>query len=269
MSDNENYNVKTSVGEFKVNKTKTHLRVGGKKYCIEIKLYDSKNPEEAELQWIITKDGGCELQDKLIQGDSTVHLLKLSFTLLKIYRKIQFVRLLDNSKYVCEFADSTKKSIYINKYNYLFHGGTWYDEKVGAVPIDTSLKTLYEETKPLYTEPLAKPPSFDFRNKILETELTPLYQATTTWKEFADLLHETYDKKTLCQKISPWYEYAVAILTNDRMLPEYWKIDISDINIPFTQIMTGGASRRTRKKKYIVYHEDYIISPSEMYDKTL
>ena len=87
--DNEKYNVSTSVGKFKIEKTKTHLRVGGKNFCVEILFQDPKMKEAAELQWLITKNGGCELEDKIIKGDLTVHLLKLSLTLLKIYRNIQ------------------------------------------------------------------------------------------------------------------------------------------------------------------------------------
>lgn len=268
--DNENYKVQTSVGIFRVGKTQTHLQIGGKKFCVDIKLYDSGMPDLAELQWLITKDGGCELNDKLIKGDATVHLLNLSLTILKLYRKVQFIKLLDNSKYDCVIDDKTNKTIYINKYNYLFHGGTWYDEKIGAIPIDPSLKKLYDETKSLYTDPSAKPQSFDFRNKLLQIELTPIYDSTKTWKEFAELLHKQYESKTLCKKISPWYEHAVAILTNNRMLPEFWKIDITDINIPFTRILQEGGRRKTRKNKYRVpNNEDFTMSPSELYDKIL
>jgi hypothetical protein len=266
--DNEIYKVQTSVGIFSVDITNTHLRVGGSKFCVEIKLYDSDMPDLAELQWLSTKEGGCELTNKLIKGDTTVHLLNLSLTLLKLYRKVQFIKLLDHLKYECQIDDKTKKTIYINKYNYLFHGGTWYDEKVGAIPIDPVLKKLYDETKSRYTDPSAKPQSFDFRNKGLEEELTPIYEATNTWKEFADLLHEKYEPKTLCKKVSPWYEYAVAILTNNRMLPEFWKIDISNINIPFTRVQEGG--RRTRKRKYnLPDTEVHLVSPSELYNKIL
>ena len=263
--ENEIYKVQTSVGMFRVDKTKTHLRIGGSKFCVEIKLYDT--PEFAELQWLSNKEGGCELTNKLIKGDSTVHLLKLSLTILKLYRNIQFIKLLDNSKYDCQIDEKTKKTIYINKYNYLFHGGTWYDEKVGAIPIDPSLKKLYDETKTRYTDPSAKPQLFDFRNKGLEDELTPIYNATSTWKEFADLLHKQYEPTTLCKKISPWYEYAVAILTDNRMLPEFWKIDITDINIPFTRVKEGGG--RLSRKYNLPDTEVYLVSPSELYNKPL
>ena len=53
------------------------------------------------------------------------------------------------------------------------------------------------------------------------------------------------------------------------MLPEYWKIDITDINIPFTRIMSGG-KRSTRKGKYILPNEEhFIMSPHELYNKIL
>jgi hypothetical protein len=265
--ETERYNVNTSVGKFKVEKTKTHLRVGGKKFCVEIKFQDSKNPELAELQWIYTKDGGCELDNKMIKGDLTVEMLKLSLTILKLYREVKYVKLLDNSKYDCEYEDGSKKTIFINKYNYLFHGGTWYEKKVNAIPIDPSLKELYEETKPLYTDPSAKPSLYDFKNKLLQEELRPIYESKATWKEFANTLHEIYDSKTLCKKISPWYNDAVEILTKNRMIPEIWIIDISDINTPFTQIISGG--KRFTRKKYESYIENFIMSPGELYDKKL
>jgi hypothetical protein len=55
------------------------------------------------------------------------------------------------------------------------------------------------------------------------------------------------------------------------MLPEFWKIDITDINIPFTRIITqGGGRRKTRKNKYSVTNdEDFTMSPSELYDKNI
>lgn len=260
--DNELYKLQTSVGMFRVDKTNTHLRIGDNKICVEIKLYDTP-----ELQWLASNDVTVEMPLDIKEADDTVHLLKLSLTILKLYRNIQFIKLLDNSKYDCQIDEKTKKTIYINKYNYLFHGGTWYDEKVGAIPIDPSLKKLYDETKTRYTDPSAKPHLFDFRNKGLEDELTPIYNATNTWKEFADLLHKQYEPTTLCKKISPWYEYAVAILTDNRMLPEFWKIDITDINIPFTRVKEGGG--RLSRKYNLPDTEVYLVSPSELYNKPL
>ena len=143
----EKYIVKTSVGKFRVDKTKSHLRIGGKKFCVEIKLADQ------ELQWLITKDGGCELDNIEIQGSKTLHMLNLSFTLLRTYTNTNKIKLLDNSKFDCELADGTKTVIFMNKYSYLFYGGTWYDVKANAVPIDPSQEALYQETKSLYNDP--------------------------------------------------------------------------------------------------------------------
>jgi len=89
----EIYNVQTSIGKFRVEKTNTHLKVGGNRFCVEIRF---TNETEAELQWLITKDGKCELEDKPIRGNNTVHLLNLSFTILKSYKNIKLITLLDN-----------------------------------------------------------------------------------------------------------------------------------------------------------------------------
>jgi hypothetical protein len=268
LSKSERYTVKTSVGKFRVEKSKDHLKIGGAKFCVEIKCNDV-NSEESELQWLITKDGGCELDDKPIQGNSTVHLLYLSFTLLKTYGRTRYIHLLDNSKFDCEFEDGTKTTVFMNKYNYLFHGGTWYDTKTNAIPLDPTQKELYTETKSLYTDPSVKKQGFDFRNPLLQAELTPLYEAATTWKEFAEALHAKYNRADLCRKIAPWYSYAVAIFTKNRMLPEYWKIDITELPpIPFTRLSSGGG--KIRKRNYILPSQDYtLLSPSELYSKRI
>jgi hypothetical protein len=268
MSLDDIYSVITSVGKFRVEKTKEHLKVGGKRFCVEIK-FDDKKPDTAELQWLITKDGGCELDDKPIKDSKTVHLLYLSFTILKKYIPVKTIKLLDNSFFDCIFDDKTKTKIFINYYNYLFHGGTWYDIKTNAIPIDPTQKLLYDETKPLYNDPSIKQ-QFDFRNPLLQTELTPLYEKSNTWKEFADTLHNKYDKTVLCRKIAPWYKFAVAILTKNRMLPEFWIIDITKISpILYDRLKSSGGGK-TRKQIYKPLNQDYtILSPSELYSKKL
>ena len=258
----DKYQVKTSVGKFRVEKSETHLRVGGKRFCVEIKISNT----ELELQWLTTKDGGCELDDTEISGNSTLHLLNLSLTLLKLYTKLNLVTFLDNSKFDCVFSDESKTTIFMNKYSYLFHGGTWYETKAKAIPLDPTQQELYNKTKILYTDPSIKKP-FDFRNPGLQDELGSLYEQARTWKEFADILHHRYNRTELCRKIAPWYQYAVAILTSHRMLPEYWVINISDVeDLPYKVVVSGGGKTR----KYRLANESYnILSPTELYNKKL
>jgi len=242
--------VKTSVGTFRVEKTDTHLKVGGKRFCVELKI----GTDTSELQWLITKDGGCEIDDVPIHGSSTVHLLNLSFTLLKEYTKGTRVTFLDNSKYDCALENGSV-TIFMNKYSYLFYGGTWYEMKLGAIPIDSTQRAMYNETKALYTDPFAKA-TFDFGT---QKDLIPIYEEAATWKEFADALHARYKPEELCRKIAPWYLSAVAVLTKYRMLPEYWEIDISDIAIPYT-VQRGGKTRKyTRLRNTII-----LRSPNDM-----
>ena len=253
------YFVKTSMGTFRVEKTATHLKVGGKRFCVELKF----STDSTELQWLITKDGGCEIDDIPIHGTATIHLLNLSFTLLKLYTPVTRVTFLDNSKYDCKLANGSSLTIFMNKYSYLFYGGTWYDVKLGAQPIDLMQRSMYTKTKSLYTDPLAK--SFDFGNPMLQKELMPIYEQATTWKEFADALHAHYGAEELCRKIAPWYSSAVAVLTEYRMLPEYWEIDITNIAIPFTQVQRGGKTRRYTRQR----NDVNIQSPSELYSLSL
>ena len=268
MSNDEKYTVKTSVGKFRVEKTNTHLRVGGSKFCVEIKF--NIDPITSELQWLITKDGGCELDGKDIHGSDTIHLLNLSFTLLKLYTNTPNVSLLDNSKFDCTFNDGSKTTIFMNKYYYLFHGGTYYDINTNAVPIDPSQGLLYNETKYLYNDPSMMKESFDFQNPLLQKELMPLYKEASTWKEFASILHKKYNKEELCRKVAPWYTSAVALLTQYRMLPEYWRIDISKIeHVPFTKLSSVGGTRKRKYKNMNSNKEYKILSPNELYNKNI
>lgn len=264
---NEAYTVKTSVGTFRVEKT-VHtsysqkysyelLKVGGRRFCVELK-FNRETPDEAELQWLTTKDGGCELHDTPIREQNTVHLLFLALTLLKTYIDVKRITLLDNSKYECTLSDGSKSVIFMNQYYYLFHGGTWYDLKSGAVPKNPDERKTYEEGKGLF---LTKGP-FDFRNPVLEREFGPIYEDADTWREFLDTIYKTRGRD-FCQKILPWYSYAAGILAGNRLLPGYWVIDMeSSVSIPFTRVATGG-TRRKYKKRMDRYD---VKSPSELYE---
>jgi hypothetical protein len=38
----ERFYVQTAVGKFRVEKTETHLKVGGRRFCVEIRISDSE-----------------------------------------------------------------------------------------------------------------------------------------------------------------------------------------------------------------------------------
>jgi hypothetical protein len=214
-----------------------------------------------------TKDDGCEIYDTPIRQKNTQHLLFLSLTLLKSYIDVKRITFLDNSKYECRLSNGSKSIIFMNQYYYLFHGGTWYDLKTGAVPKNPDERVKYEEAKTFFTNP-SKKKSFDFRNPSLEKEFGPIYEKAETWREFLDVIYKKRGPD-FCEKILPWYSYATGILADNRLLPGYWVIE-TITPIPFTRIATTrvaiGGSRRKYKKRTETYD---VLSPSELYELAL
>lgn len=263
----EHYTVKSLVGSFRVSKESTvdyhgnykfdFLRIGGKNFCVEYK-WNKNEPETVELQWLDVLQGGCELTNKVIRKENTVHLFDLSISILTTYVDVKFIKLQDNSKFPCELPGNKKGQIFINYYNYLFYGGTWYDTKVGAFPQNLVERESYEKNKKNAEDPSKKPEQFDFKNTDLNTMLEPLYDSTSTWREFFDVFYKTYQNDNLCGKLYPWYMSAVMYLTGGLSLPTIWLIEVSKRpTIQYEKVMTGGR-RKTRKQRS--YDEDEINS---------
>jgi hypothetical protein len=274
MIDQDTYNVKTSTltCTFRIEKSVSYnsytqkynydmLKVGGRKFCVELK-FNREEEAEAELQWLSTKDGGCELYDTPIRDKGTIHLLFLALTILKTYINVKRINFLDNSKYDCTLSDGSKSVIFMNQYYYLFHGGTWYDLKTGAIPKNLDEREKYEEGKALFS----KKTQFDFRNPIIEREFRPIYENSRSWREFLDTIYKNKGDN-FCQKIIPWYSHATGILANNRLLPGYWILNLENSlyePIPFTRIVSSGG---TRKKTYKIRADRYDVkTPSELYD---
>lgn len=264
----EYYTVKTAVGSFRVSKETTtdyhgnykydFLRIGGKNFCVEYK-WNKNEPDTVELQWLDVLQGGCELTNKVIRRENTVHLVDLSLSILKTYVDVKFVKLQDNSKFPCELPGNKKGQIFINYYNYIFYNSTWYDSKLGAFPQDSLEKERYEENKKNAEDPSKKPERFDFKNTDLNTILEPLYESTSTWKEFFDTFYKLYQNDNLCGKLYPWYMSAAMCLTGGLSLPILWLIEVSKRpSIQYEKSMSGGSKRKTRKQR--VYDEDEINS---------
>jgi hypothetical protein len=248
-AESETYKVRTTVGDFRIKKYNTknysgsvtgdnYIKLGGKNFCVELKWND-KNPTLAELQWIVTEDGGCELKDIQIKGEKTKHMVHLAFTILRKYLPtVEKINLLDNSKYGCILPNGKKVSIFINKKHFLFHGGTYYDLNYSARPIHESEEKNYIQMKSNYLNPEKKSNSFDFGNPILQQELEPIYKETKTWSEFFSKIGNMSYK---CEKLYGWYDRAFGEISDKLTLPEYWFID-TFITIPYTIITNGGDS---------------------------
>jgi len=263
------FKVKTSIGLFRVKRyntinydktySKDFMKLGGKNFCIELK-WDRNIPTIAELQWIITENGGCELTGIEIKKDKTVHMFHLAITLLlKYLPTLEKVELLDNSKFKCTMPNGKSIQISTNYFHFLIHGSTYYDLKYEAFPIHSNDNISYNKIKQNLIDPLKKPEMFDFGNRDLNEELQPLFKESLSWKDFFEKIKNI---RELCQKMAGWYRNAFSILSDKGVLPEYWYIT-KFINISFTEVQYGGKrikNKKTRKNKFVEY--DYL-SPSD------
>lgn len=254
----QEYNIQTEFGRFRVRREisftykgeykQDDLKVGGKNFCVEFK-WNKDAPEIAELQWLDTSSGGCEIDGKIIKKESTIHLFDLSVTILKVYTPVKYITLLDNSKISCELPRNKKGFVFINYYYFLFHNATWYDDKFHAYPKLEEERLQYESAKKNSIDPSKKPATFDFKNNDLNSLFEPIFETCNTWKEFIDKI-EPYSNNDKCKYVFPWYMEAALMLTDKKALPMYWIIDEESRPIlPYSKNTSGGGLRRLTSRK--------------------
>lgn len=265
MNDSTYY-VRTSVGRFRVEKSVYYnengsinyhmLKIGGQKFCIEYLF--KPNSDVAELQWIFTEKGGCEMN-----GDKTIHLFYLSIALLKQYSDFKQIYFIDNSTFPCELPNGQITKISMNKYYILFHRKTWYEAKLNAYPKHPEDVTNYDKIKGFFYEPLRKSDTFIFKNSDLEKMLKPIYTASNTWAEFFDAV---YKLPNVCQIIYPWHIDAIMKIKSPYALPEEWLIDINDKTpvIVYEFVVIGSGKRKSRKLPQYKWDDDYKPEPEEI-----
>ena len=242
------YYVKSEYGTFRVTinddkiiniQTRTETKigiqisVGGNNKCVFINIPD--NSDTAHLLNLKTKDGGCEVHNKLITGKGTIGMVNLAFTLVKKEAPhIKRVKLEDESDFTCTLSNG--KTVGISM-------------------------TVYEEYKHGFQEKL--PNTFSFHNKDLNELLTPIYLQSTTWRDFFDTLHAL---PNVCQVIYPWYKYAIRdifknfpVERNNWMIELYNNPNVETVNYNVVEKNIKGGRRKTRKNddsiyKYSFYH---------------
>jgi hypothetical protein len=235
---------KTSFGTFLIKTTPSNIAVGGTKFCVNITIQD----ENAELYWLGTKEGGCELHGKTIRGSDTVKMADLAFTSLRLQNNsIKTVKLIDDSGFT--WRDGRGKPYKVNflKGYLLLYQKTWYEDKFGAIMQNHEEYTAYIKRKENFYDPTKKPATFNFINAEAKEKLEPLYNATSTWKEFIDELIRLYDSEKY-KLIFDWYRNAIYHIFDKHDIDQYWEIDISER--PVIKCITGGSGKRgTRKNR--------------------
>ena len=233
--ESEEFIAVTEKGRFRVKINDDLISVGGKHLCVQI-IY--RNISDVELISLETNKGQCEMNNKKIYNDLTVHIAHLAFTILrKLHPTVHTVNLIDTSSFLCE-----GRPMGLMKSSLLLYGKTYYERKFNATPQDESNKIIIEKYRIKWaTQPLV--PDFKFDNKDLETILSPIYKTCNTWKEFMETIHAKFGKQ-ICKYIYPWFIRAVG----DDKITEFWKIDITDkSDIMYKKMGFVGGKRRTIK----------------------
>jgi hypothetical protein len=274
MLAEENYKIRVKDFIFHVQKTISHkytakdieydfIKLGGEDMCVEYK-WDRRNPTTAELQWLHTEGRRCVDDGNggmKIRGENTLLLFRISVQLLRQYvPEVQTIEFLDNSHFACKLPNQKTAKIFLNHYYFLFHHGhTWYDEKMGACPVDETQREIYMKFADRFVDPSAKPISFDFMNHDLNELFQPMWRSSNTWKDFFVKLRRIPD---LCAKAYPWYLRASHAIRRNDMLPETWKVDVGPWIIralPLEKVAVGGS--RGRPIQFSKYIYDSPVCP--------
>ena len=243
-----NDDIKIDINTREITKIGKILTVGGINKCVGINA--PYNSDIAHLLNIKRNGGGCELDGNEISGLKTVHMLNLAFTILKKEMlHIKFVKLEDRSDIPCKLKDGSLIGISLASQQLIFHQKTWYERYFNAKLINPILRKLYDESKCNFNK---KPTTFNFINKDLNTVLTPLFDESTSWKDF---FHKINTMKDKCQIILFWYPYALKeIFQNVSFERQDWIIELNSIeNIDYTILKPQQGGKRSRTYKHIEY----------------
>jgi hypothetical protein len=221
----ESFTAKTAFGDFRVRIVgNDSISIGGKNDCVQI-YYDSYT-NTGKLDRLETEKGGCSLSADDIKGEKTIQMTDLGFTILRqLYPSVKEVTLIDSAKFPCTLPDGSRASMSYKQFFLLLKGKTYYQDRFAAIPElpqEVQALTNFEKN---WKDPQRKPESFNFMNPSIQTLLTPIYNASTTWEQFIKKLYEIYNRN-VCQIMFPWYLHAYSkIITAD--ITTFWKIDIS------------------------------------------
>ena len=212
------------------------ISVGGKNTCVFINAPNLKNT--AVLLNVKTRDGCCEIFDKIISGRHTVTMINLAFTIVKeICPHIKFIELEDMSSFKCDLGEGKTCQISLAIYELAFHQSTWYERHFGAYLRVATGQNIYMKSKEGFNK--QKPEIFSFNNNQLDILLTPIYKNTNTWKEFFD---EIYKMEKRCKIMFPWYKNAVSLAMDGILYDTQQRIiDLSKITvITYNPVKIGG-----------------------------
>ena len=268
--------LKTTFGTFRIRITESSPRknvilsylysIGGKNNCLQISIPNEENPEVGDLLWIETERGECELDGISIRRELTHKMVLLLITFIKErHPTIHTLRLLDDSKLKCVLPNGKKATYSMMYHNLAFHQKTYYEKNFNARMISEEEEEKYKRILTSFEDPSKKPKDFVFNNSSLQTILLPIWDKTSTWKEFFKEIENVYgDKK--CIYVYPWIKDAISSIFGDYTINQNWYINLENNNLIYQieyTIQRGGNRRRTTRKRSKEIDE---LSFFELYD---
>lgn len=222
--------------------------------CMQIKV-----PYEGSLGnilWIQSgKENECSIDDKEQSGEKLIHMVHLGITIAKeINSNLKTLELKDSASFKCKLPNGRLIAMNSTEHDIAFYQQSYYEKRYKAELLNNTLQKNYKENIKNFDDPSKKPLEFNFENNDIEKELLPLYNSSTTWKEFFHKINDKYGKKK-CTVVEVWIKSALLHILNDNIYSgQNWKIDVKDIPIIRYEerVLLKSGGRRTRKmEKYI------------------
>lgn len=233
--------------------------------CVQINVPINKTT--GILIWVEGKGAKeCSLESFVEKGLAK-HMVLLGCTIARdINPHLTRLNLEDCSKFDCKVQDLKTIPVSMKAFHIAFHGATWYEYNFGAT-LQFDHEAYVDLKKNLHSR-AHKPSRFDFMNDELATILAPLYNQTTTWAEFFQVIEKTYGNKK-CTKVYPWIQKAMGLVFEYREMFEnrYWTITFTDNAqtplIPFLAYrdkQVGGRSTRKKRRSEQLMPEERPLS---------
>jgi hypothetical protein len=268
--------IKTAFGIFNSKWTDDNfLSLGGSKWCVQIHRVDAVT---ANLEWLGTDNGGCEVSGLEIHGDKTLQMFYLALTIYKQkYPDTTILSLTDSSKKVCnlKWPKHVEKSVGIMKLNLLLYGQTYYQRKLNAIPQNEEQYTIVKQFQKNRSDPSFKPAFFSFQNAELQKILQPMYERHLTWASFFEEFRQHFIQNDICAYMYTWHLYAFQTIQQNE-ITSHWKIDITQLPyIEYTILQNGGTRKKSctiikylKEESFFVGLDNYTIPFLKMYRKT-
>ena len=181
------------------------MNIGGKDKCASftIPMY-KKEPIKLSYASSSSNHFQCTLDDKEIKGESTYKMMCLAFTIIREITDQTYIEFEDMSHFECLLPNGEKKDVTLAPFAFLFYGQTWYEQKFGAVLVNTAKRNAYTNMKCRRNDPTYKPAIYTFgSNKSLQILIQKHYDASITWADFFKLISDEFGRNK-CSLVYPW-----------------------------------------------------------------